>query len=119
MFDSAALSSHETAPPPPADVLARFSEFARMVRTRTILTWGEHCTECAFPGCYSSCQFYTPRIDMHCRRFEEGIVALAAGDVRLMRITFKRWGKLEAIGSKAATDAPAANQLESRHLAWS
>lgn len=58
------------------------------------LVWEEHCTECAYPTCYATCHLYRPRLDGHCARFENGIVAIDAG--RAVRIGFGRWAKLEA-----------------------
>ena len=61
--------------------------------------WGEHCSECAMPTCYGTCAFYTPRRDLKCRRFDKGIEAVRArgapGELGL-RVSFRKWGKLEA-----------------------
>ena len=40
---------------------------------RSLLLWGEHCTDCANPLCYMTCSLYTPRSDLKCRRFENGL----------------------------------------------
>ena len=64
---------------------------------RSQIVWAEHCSECAYPSCYSSCAFYSPRGDLHCRRFEAGIEGVA-GAPSLMRIRFRKWGKLEGRG---------------------
>ena len=64
---------------------------------RSQIVWAEHCSECAYPSCYSSCAFYSPRGDLHCRRFEAGIEGVA-GAPQLMRIRFRKWGKLEGKG---------------------
>ena len=58
--------------------------------------WGEHCSECAYPACYASCAFYDPRPDLNCRRFVAGIEDAGDG---LMRIRFRKWGKLEGQGT--------------------
>jgi len=116
MFDTAALTRQETADAIPPAVQARFAELARAVQSRTVLCWGEHCTECAFPGCYSSCQFYAPRADMHCRRFEDGIVSVKGHGVQLMKVNFKQWARLEAIGANTVTSASAASVIESQNL---
>ena len=39
----------------------------------SLAPWGEHCTECAVPECYASCDLYAARVDGKCRRFAEGI----------------------------------------------
>jgi len=85
---------------------------------KSMVVWGEHCSECAFPSCYASCEFYTPRRDLHCRRFERGIenVTFAhAPDIGgLMRIHFRQWGKLEGSGSLALVPLSAARHKEAR-----
>lgn len=99
----------------PAEVLAAFAETREAVAARSLLVWGEHCTECAFPACYSACSFYTPREDHHCRRFERGIERVRdprRPDLTLTRIAFRRWGKLESQGTPALTPATAAARAE-------
>ena len=99
----------------PAEALAAFAETREAVAARSLLVWGEHCTECAFPACYSACSFYTPREDHHCRRFERGIERArdpARPDLALTRIAFRRWGKLESQGAPTLTPPPAAARRE-------
>ena len=65
-----------------------------------LLTWMEHCVECAVPDCYAVCPLYVPRRDRKCARFRYGISPNPAfrglydfgADV-----WFRRWGKLEAV----------------------
>jgi hypothetical protein len=59
-----------------AAVLERFAEARNLVQQRTLLSWGEHCTESVWPSCYSTCEFYSPRPDLKCRRFAEGFVRI-------------------------------------------
>ncbi|WP_158601905.1 HAD-IIIC family phosphatase [Pararobbsia silviterrae] len=75
------------------------------------IVWGEHCSECAYPTCYSSCAFYDPRSDLQCRRFEAGIESAGHG---LSRIRFRKWGKLEGRGPIALHEKAAAAKLERR-----
>jgi FkbH-like protein len=99
----------------PAEVLAAFAETREAVVARSLLTWGEHCTECAFPACYSACSYYTPREDHHCRRFERGIERArdpARPDLAFTRIAFRRWGKLESQGTAALSPVAAAARAE-------
>ncbi|MGZ3272342.1 MAG: HAD-IIIC family phosphatase [Caulobacteraceae bacterium] len=99
----------------PPEVLAAFADTREAVAARSLLVWGEHCTECAFPACYSACSFYTPREDHHCRRFERGIErvqAPARPELALTRIAFRRWGKLESQGTPALTPTAAAFRSE-------
>ena len=67
----------------------------RRLAGRSQIVWGEHCSECSYPACYASCAFYDPRPDLNCRRFRAGIEDAGAG---LMRIRFRKWGKLEGRG---------------------
>jgi HAD superfamily phosphatase (TIGR01681 family) len=92
-----------------------FLETRRAVTARSVIAWGEHCTECAFPACYNTCSYYTPRLDHHCRRFENGIERATDpnfGSLQLTRIAFRRWGKLEGQGRIALKRNRAADALE-------
>lgn len=69
---------------------------------RTVLSWGEHCIECAAPACYSTCALFETNDKGKCRRFDEGIVAVPLADGgKAARVRFRRWGKLETIGNAA------------------
>ncbi len=86
----------------PAAVAAIGKTRAR-IRARTDMAWGEHCTECAIPSCYSTCALYRPRADLKCRRFARGLENVRAGrrffaGGPLLRFAFLKWGKLEADG---------------------
>jgi FkbH-like protein len=86
-----------------AIALAGFATLQAEIAGLSQIVWAEHCSECAYPRCYQACEFYTPRPDLHCRRFEAGIepVADADGVLRLHRVRFRHWGKLEGRGSTA------------------
>ena len=60
----------------PEDILQNFLEMRQELLERSVLPWAEHCTECAVPHCYSTCDFYTPREDLKCRRFVDGMVPI-------------------------------------------
>lgn len=84
----------------PRDVLLRFAETRLTVTERTLIPWGEHCTECVWPSCYTTCDLYTSREDGKCRRFIDGMVRIdypPALSSYLLRIRFKRWAKLWSI----------------------
>jgi FkbH-like protein len=100
--------------PVPAEVLAGFTGFQRQLAGVGQLVWGEHCSECDYPQCYETCAFYTPRADLHCRRFEAGIERVKAGSEGgpLHRIRFRQWGKLEARGAAAITPIAAARRQD-------
>lgn len=89
-----------------AATLTELRRTRRAIAARSLLNWAEHCSECAMPECYATCSLYTPRPDLKCRRFVRGIerkVAAdgASGSMELMSLTFRRWGKLEAVGQGA------------------
>jgi hypothetical protein len=99
----------------PAQALNGFVETRSATGLRSTVVWGEHCTECAFPACYSACSFYSPRADHHCRRFENGIERArcrSAPQLDLTRIAFRRWGKLEGRGRITLSVAGDAARLE-------
>lgn len=81
--------------------LPRADDLLAQVERRSVLAWGEHCTECLWPSCYADCSLYTPREDLLCRRFTNGIEWPEASTraTRSMRLQFRRLGKLEAAGT--------------------
>lgn len=80
---------------------------------RVVLSWGEHCIECAAPACYASCDLFDATKHGRCRRFEDGIVARTLPDGRTAaEVKFRRWGKLEAQGSAALLPAAKAGRIE-------
>tara|TARA_R110001583_G_scaffold1542_10_gene11998 strand:+ start:10878 stop:12722 length:1845 start_codon:yes stop_codon:yes gene_type:complete len=59
--------------------------------------WEEHCTECAAPSCYNTCELYESRPDGRCRRFKDGIELYhnKRNDLEsIVRIEFKKWASL-------------------------
>jgi FkbH-like protein len=121
----------------PPEALAAFAAFRGALAARSEIVWGEHCSECAYPACYSTCAFYTPRSDMNCRRFETGFEPVSAAP-GVHRVRFRKWGKLEGRGPAPVLPIAAAERLEAkdaraarriaaaplpyafkRHLAWS
>jgi len=91
-----------------------------LITSRTILEWGEHCTECAAPGCFSTCDFYAARSDGKCRRFLRGTVRVEAKQALygyLTAITFKKWGKLWAPGHTHLFSLREASRIEYWHYA--
>jgi len=59
--------------------------------------WEEHCTECAAPSCYNTCELYESRPDGRCRRFKNGIELYRNKENHLnsiVRIEFKKWASL-------------------------
>ena len=84
----------------PAEIDARRLANVSPPELQSALVWSEHCTECAMPACYTSCELYTPRHDLHCRRFATDIAtASAEGPGALwMTVRFRRWARLQAEG---------------------
>lgn len=80
---------------------------------RVVLSWGEHCIECAAPACFATCDLFDATRHGRCRRFEEGIVERILPDgSRAAEVRFRRWGKLEAQGSAALLPNERADRLE-------
>lgn len=81
------------------DILRLFAATRETIASTSALVWGEHCSECVMPSCYSTCAFYTPRADLKCRRFDQGMQAVRAEGERHtigFRVSFRKWGKLES-----------------------
>src|ERR1700739_3086244 len=101
MYEAEVNGRAESAAQIPASVLAQFRELGGLVTARTVLPWGEHCTECVWPTCYTTCDLYAPRADGKCRRFVDGMVRIPHPDALnsyILKIRFKRWGKLWTVG---------------------
>jgi len=101
----------------PAEILSCFAESKGSVKHRTTLPWSEHCTECVWPSCYTTCDLYSPRQDGKCRRFVDGMTRIDCPETinsYLLKITFKRWAKLWTPGNVHLHSAERAQKLESR-----
>ncbi len=102
MYEAEANNRIEPASQIPSEVLSAFAQVDGKVLGRTLLPWSEHCTECVWPTCYATCDLYSPREDLRCRRFVDGMVRIdcpASLNSYLLKIRFKRWGKLWAQGN--------------------
>ena len=69
------------------------------VSSAYLLSWTEHCIECAVPDCYALCPLYVRRRDRKCARFKNGISPNPKYPGLLpfgAEIEFRRWGKLES-----------------------
>ncbi len=103
----------------PGDIVARFAESRQTVARRSAIPWGEHCTECAWPTCYSTCDLYRARskADGRCRRFVDGMVRMdCPGSLNgyVLMIRFKRWATLWSMGNTKLHALPTADRLERR-----
>lgn len=68
----------------------------------SLLMWGEHCVECAIPGCFTTCDLYQSRPDLRCRRLSYGMYRNRHfPSIRGYgaEVQFKKWGKIEARGN--------------------
>lgn len=102
MYETEANHRVESIQQIPSEVQRQFCELGRTILARTTLPWGEHCTECVWPTCYTTCDLYSPREDKRCRRFVDGMVRIDCPDSPnnyLLKISFKRWGKLWSPGN--------------------
>lgn len=117
MYESEANNARESSTQIPESVLAKIAELKSKISARTVLPWSEHCTECVWPTCYSSCELYSPREDGRCRRFVDGMVRIdcpEAANSYLLKIRFKRWGKLWTPGSIRLHTLQDASKIERR-----
>jgi FkbH-like protein len=99
----------------PEDILQRFRESRATVTKRSLIPWSEHCTECVWPTCYTTCDLFEPRQDGRCRRFVEGMVRIdCPGSINgyLVRIAFKRWARLWSVGTMKLYTAARADSME-------
>lgn len=81
------------------EIRYQFQEFGESIQGISLMPWEEHCTECAMPKCYETCDLYEPRKDGKCRRFVGGIVPIKnVSNIQnyIVRVAFKRWGQLLA-----------------------
>src|SRR5262249_24388921 len=76
MYETEVSGSLESIDTLPLHIRARFAEFRDQIVARTILPWGEHCTECVWPTCYTTGELYSPRADGNCRQFVDGMVRI-------------------------------------------
>jgi FkbH-like protein len=117
MYETEINSTVEAGSEIPPEIRKTLAEADGKVLYRTVLPWSEHCTECVWPTCYSTCDLYTPRQDGRCRRFVDGMVRVDAAtpfQPYLVKITFKRWAKLWAPGTIRMHPAKRALTLDRR-----
>jgi len=117
MYETEANSRIESAEQIPPEVIASFGALTGKIVSRTVLPWSEHCTECVWPTCYTTCDLYSPRDDGRCRRFVDGMVRIDCPNAvnrYLLKIRFKQWGKLWTPGFLTLRSSTRADQIESR-----
>lgn len=97
-----------------ADALASQDSDRAVPARRALLSWQEHCVECAAPACYASCDLFDPTPLGKCRRFEGGLRRVAGAGDRLAAVHFRKWGKLEAKGNALGVPQQQLARTESR-----
>src|SRR5438034_7261561 len=120
MYESEVNRSFESIDTLPSEVVKRFAELRSEVVSRTTLPWGEHCTECSWPTCYTTCELFSPRMDGNCRLFVDGMVRIDVEDSLspyLLKLRFKHWGKLWTVGGLELHEAQEATRREKRNIA--
>jgi FkbH-like protein len=117
MYETEANFEVQSPAQVPDEMMRSFAHLRGRLRSRTVLPWSEHCTECVWPTCYTTCDLYSPRPDGKCRRFADGMVRIespSAVNRYLLKIRFKRWGKLWTPGNIRLYSAAKAEKLEKR-----
>ena len=115
MYETEVNGRVESADQIPAPIRQRFQDLSDRITARTVLPWGEHCTECVWPTCYTTCDLYAPRTDGKCQRFVHGMVRLdtpGTPNAYLLKIAFKQWGKLWTPGNVHLVSSAHARSLE-------
>ena len=103
----------------PFEASTAFAQGKSRILRRTLLPWSEHCTECVWPTCYTTCDLYSPRPDGRCRRFVDGMVRIdfpESTNGYLLQIRFKQWGKLWTPGNLNLHTVAEAERAERRDL---
>jgi FkbH-like protein len=104
----------------PKEVLDAFlgkQNFFQSADAISPLLWEEHCTECAMPSCFATCDLYEPRKDGKCRRFAHGISKIDLPGVLqkyIVKIEFKRWGVLLCESKIGVSDLKRVKQIEKK-----
>jgi FkbH-like protein len=117
MYETEANHKTESSDGLPSDAITAWSELKGKVLARTVLPWSEHCTECVWPTCYTTCDLYSAREDGRCRRFSDGMVRIDCDEALnsyILKIRFKQWGKLWTPGNIRLRSIEEASKLERR-----
>jgi len=119
MYESEISLAVEEVNQLPTDAIHSFTSGHVEIVGRSVLPWGEHCTECAMPHCFKTCSLYDPREDGKCRRFVSGFVRLdlpGSFNGYLLKVEFKKWGKLWCNANAHLFNNASAQRLEKRDL---
>lgn len=102
MFESEVNPYKKCTAELPADIMSKFREYKKIVTARTTSPWSEHCVECVWPTCYSTCSLYDPREDKACRLFVDGMQRIDNNgglNSYIIKLRLKKWGKLWTPGT--------------------
>lgn len=104
----------------PNEALKHFIETYQSLKKASNLHWTEHCTECAMPQCFKTCNLYTPRIDGKCSRFLKGIELVKPSKQnkagQILKIQFKKWAVLASQGNNELFDLAEIKEREKKDL---
>ncbi|MEL6732446.1 MAG: HAD-IIIC family phosphatase [Bacteroidota bacterium] len=103
----------------PEEVVEAFQKTLESVKKRSLLHWTEHCTECAMPACFKTCDLYTPRIDGKCQRFVNGMERVEtrlSAEAQILKIQFKKWGVYATQGNNELYEWEEVSKREKRDL---
>lgn len=117
MYESEINRKAEPTSTLPDRVVEFFQQCTPLLEMRTTLPWSEHCTECVWPSCYTSCDLYEARSDGKCRRFVDGMVRVdlpQSPNGYVIKIKFKQWGKLWAVGNLHLITGKEAHKAEAK-----
>lgn len=104
----------------PDEILSCFLETYSNLSKTSVLHWSEHCTECAMPQCFTTCNLYEPRIDGKCKRFLNGIELITHHEQtdcpQILKIQFKQWGVLATQGNNELYEKIEIKEKEKKDL---
>ena len=116
MYESELNERIESGDSIPAAVRQKWAQSGKNITARSLIAWGEHCTECAIPHCFKTCDLYKIHpVNWSCQRFWEGMTRVTGVESVmpwLIKIHYKKWGKLWADGTKALRPVSYANRAE-------
>lgn len=103
------------------EIKIQFKDFDANIVAMSLIPWEEHCTECAAPQCYTTCDLYEARKDGRCRRFIGGVSPISnvpTLQTYAVRLVFKRWAQVFAYANTNLVPVKRAEKFEriERHV---
>src|SRR4051794_28336596 len=121
MFELEVAHQRLTSGSLPPEIRERFLEPRSITHIGHVM-WEEHCTECAWPQCYHSCDLYNARNDGNCRRTIDGFSPVPDAPVlggHVVRVRFRRWASLTTRCLLSLRPVRAVEKIERRFNALS